>query len=91
MERLPSSPGEASRSPSAPSGTRSLGDKHIEVIGRGRLILAGTGMPYYQRVEIPEEVYEAREETFDQDYSKPDFGGAAEEAVVTGGSYGGDA
>ena len=38
----------------------------------GRLIPAGTGMPYYQRVEIPEEVYEAREENFDADY-KPDF------------------
>ena len=45
----------------------------------GRLIPAGTGMPYYQRVEIPEEVYETREETFDQDY-KPDF--ATEEAVT---------
>ncbi len=45
----------------------------------GRLIPAGTGMPYYQRVEIPEEVYEAREETFDNDY-KPDF--ATEEAVT---------
>jgi DNA-directed RNA polymerase subunit beta' len=55
----------------------------------GRLIPAGTGMPYYQRVEIPEEVYEAREETFDQDY-KPDFA-TADEAVVTGGTYGGDA
>ena len=54
----------------------------------GRLIPAGTGMPYYQRVEIPEEVYEAREETFDQDYSKPDLG--AGEEVVTGGSYGAD-
>ena len=53
----------------------------------GRLIPAGTGMPYYQRVEIPEEVYEAREETFDQDY-KPDF--AAGEEVVTGGTYGAD-
>ena len=52
----------------------------------GRLIPAGTGMPYYQRVEIPEEVYEAREETFDQDY-KPDF---ATEEVVTGGTYGAD-
>ena len=54
----------------------------------GRLIPAGTGMPYYQRVEIPEEVYEAREETFDQDYSKPDFS-TPDEAVV-GGSYGAD-
>jgi len=53
----------------------------------GQLIPAGTGMPYYQRVEIPEEVYEAREETFDQDY-KPDF--AAGEEVVTGGTYGAD-
>ena len=55
----------------------------------GRLISAGTGMPYYQRVEIPEEVYETREETFDQDYSKPDLS-TPDEAVV-GGSYGGDA
>ena len=54
----------------------------------GRLIPAGTGMPYYQRVEIPEEVYETREESFDQDYSKPDF--TPEEAVVTGGTYGAD-
>ena len=54
----------------------------------GRLIPAGTGMPYYQRVEILEAVYEAREETFDQDYAKPDF--VPEEAAV-GGSYGGDA
>ena len=54
----------------------------------GRLIPAGTGMPYYQRVEIPEEVYETREETFDQDYSKADF--AAGEEVVTGGTYGAD-
>jgi hypothetical protein len=38
-------------------------------------------------VEIPEEVWEAREETFDQDY-KPDF--AAGEEVVTGGTYGAD-
>ena len=53
----------------------------------GRLIPAGTGMPYYQRVEIPEEVYEPREETFDGVY-KPDF--ATEEAAV-GGTYGGDA
>jgi DNA-directed RNA polymerase subunit beta' len=53
----------------------------------GRLIPAGTGMPYYQRVEIPEEVYEAREETFDGVY-KPDFG--ATEEVVTGGTYGAD-
>ena len=53
----------------------------------GRLIPAGTGMPYYQRVEIPEEVYEAREETFDNDY-KPHF--TPEEAVVTGGTYGAD-
>jgi len=45
----------------------------------GRLIPAGTGMPYYQRVEIPEEVYETREETFDQDY-KPNFA-AADEAT----------
>ena len=52
----------------------------------GRLIPAGTGMPYYQRVEIPEEVYETREETFDGDY-KPDH--APEEAVV-GGTYGAD-
>ena len=53
----------------------------------GRLIPAGTGMPYYQRVEIPEEVYETREESFDQDYSKPDLGA---EEVVTGGTYGAD-
>ncbi len=52
----------------------------------GRLIPAGTGMPYYQRVEIPEEVYETAEESFDADY-KPDF--ASEEAVV-GGTHGGD-
>jgi DNA-directed RNA polymerase subunit beta' len=52
----------------------------------GRLIPAGTGMPYYQRVEIPEEVYEACEETFDGAYKQPDF---AEEAV-TGGTYGAD-
>ncbi len=52
----------------------------------GRLIPAGTGMPYYQRVEIPEEVYETAEETFDADY-KTDL--ASEEAVV-GGMYGGD-
>jgi len=53
----------------------------------GRLIPAGTGMPYYQRVEIPEEVYETREESFDQDYSKADFGA---EEPVRGGSYGAD-
>ena len=41
----------------------------------------------YQRVEIPEEVYETREESFDQDYTKPDMGS---EEVVTGGSYGAD-
>ena len=52
----------------------------------GRLIPAGTGMPYYQRVEIPEEVYEAREETFGNEY-KPDL---APEEVVTGGTYGAD-
>jgi hypothetical protein len=38
-------------------------------------------------VEIPEEVYETREETFDND-SKPDF--AAGEEVVTGGTSGAD-
>jgi len=31
----------------------------------GRLIPAGTGMPYYHRVEIPEDFYDAREETSD--------------------------
>ena len=52
----------------------------------GRLIPAGTGMPYYQRVEIPEEVYETREDSFDNDY-KPDF---APDEVAVGGTYGGD-
>jgi DNA-directed RNA polymerase subunit beta' len=52
----------------------------------GRLIPAGTGMPYYQRVEIPEEVYEPREETFDNEYKTET---APEEAVV-GGTYGAD-
>ena len=41
------------------------------IVIMGRFIPAGTGMPYYQRVEIPEEVYETREGELDQDYTKP--------------------